>query len=1263
MDFAKDFILRLLVLLLFVDAAIFTASGQSTGNYVPNVIPPSPNAAALMKFTDVPVSPYTGTADVTVPIYTIQAKGITVPVNLAYHTGGIKLKEEASWVGLGWALNAGGAISRTIMDQDDFGTGGPLYFTTSAPQIAGDMTGYHPSQYVNETFGNYFVDFYCNYLENTTGGNQDFYNAFHLGTPAYDMEPDIYSYNFPGHSGKFIITRKGQPVLQKQENIVIQFQSGGQSFTITDDQGNKFYFNVTETCQGVGAAKPVTSWLLSKIITQQQDSVLFNYVAGGSGVNVVPDVYQYYNYSCNGGLPTTGNNAPTLYNNQTLQSIDFSNGHLQFVTDGNRSDLNGAYKLDSVLIYSKNSAGTLSYLKQNNFYYSYFNQTPPPGTDTFEYKRLKLDSVKEISGGLSLPPYSFIYNNPNPGSGSAKHSFSVDHWGYYNGAANGGYSNGTVTGTLLPTSSISFNPPILQSAGSTIFTYNGANRESNSQYTQTFSLQQITYPTGGSSVFAYQVNDYDWSNSRTGPNDMPNVVTLTIDSVINVTHHGTTSGTIDLTTIYPILQAGSGQSNLTIKVTFLYQNNYTIPNFPYENSSNKLTFSFAGTGQNLFQDVNGSTCQSGSPACSVNIPDAIVPPGVYTWSAYIDPTIDTAHTYSETHIDFQYQYLQQTYNQQVNNNYISNASGLRIQSITNYTSAGIPASEKIYSYTYSQDKTNSGTPQQYSYGRLMSFPSYARYTYNFNTATSSDCIGINLYSSSNTALTSVIQGNIVGYDQVTEASVDPVTGIDIGKTIYKYYNSSDSTYTYDGFRLPGTLNMGNSLNGMLLLKSEYANNNGVYQKVAETDNFFHTTNRSVYNSPKYQYFNTIAAKFTSGCPVDTAVTVETFTCFYPSLKSERILSDSTYDYTYDQNNPLNYVLTVNRSYYDNPLHYQVTRNNRIDSKGNSLTTFLKYPQDYLFTGQQWTGNTIIDTMIEKNMVSETIEKQDSLYYTGSQTGYVTGAQLSLYRLLANSSHTVVPDKIYKLDVQSPITNFQPFAFSGNSTSIESRYRQMASFDQFDAFNDMSQYTTTDQNPVSIIWDYTSKYPIAQVKNAVITDVAATSFEADGYGNWTAYTGTITKVTTAPFPPTGNNYYNLTTSATLSKSGLVSGNVYIVSYWSANGSYSVTGGTGSYITGKTINGWTYYEHKITSTSTTITISGTGAIDEVRLYPATALMTTYTYAPLFGMATTCDPDNKVTYNYYDVFGRLKWVKDQDGNIIKTYQYHYLGKPTIF
>jgi len=51
-----------------------------------------------------------------------------------------------------------------------------------------------------------------------------------------------------------------------------------------------------------------------------------------------------------------------------------------------------------------------------------------------------------------------------------------------------------------------------------------------------------------------------------------------------------------------------------------------------------------------------------------------------------------------------------------------------------------------------------------------------------------------------------------------------------------------------------------------------------------------------------------------------------------------------------------------------------------------------------------------------------------------------------------------------------------------------------------------------------------------------------------------------------------------------------------------------------------------------------------------------MTTYTYLPSIGLSSECDVDNRVTYYQYDGLGRLQVEKDQDGNIIKTYQYHY-------
>jgi hypothetical protein len=119
--------------------------------------------------------------------------------------------------------------------------------------------------------------------------------------------------------------------------------------------------------------------------------------------------------------------------------------------------------------------------------------------------------------------------------------------------------------------------------------------------------------------------------------------------------------------------------------------------------------------------------------------------------------------------------------------------------------------------------------------------------------------------------------------------------------------------------------------------------------------------------------------------------------------------------------------------------------------------------------------------------------------------------------------------------------------------------------------------------------------------------------------------------------------------------LSTSDTYVVSYWSKTGtSYSVTG-SASVVQGKTIRGWTYFEHTVRGT-TTVTVSGGGNIDELRLYPSTAQMTTYTYNPEVGISSQCDVGSRITYYFYDGLSRLRYVKDQDGNIIKTVEYHY-------
>jgi hypothetical protein len=91
-----------------------------------NVIPPSPNASALNRYGYIPVSQYTGVPNITIPLWEVKSKNLKIPINLSYHSGGNKVEDMGTWVGLGWVLNSGGVISRTVLGRPDESTYGFL---------------------------------------------------------------------------------------------------------------------------------------------------------------------------------------------------------------------------------------------------------------------------------------------------------------------------------------------------------------------------------------------------------------------------------------------------------------------------------------------------------------------------------------------------------------------------------------------------------------------------------------------------------------------------------------------------------------------------------------------------------------------------------------------------------------------------------------------------------------------------------------------------------------------------------------------------------------------------------------------------------------------------------------------------------------------------------------------------------------------------------------------------------------------------------
>ena len=62
----------------------------------------------------IPTDNYVGQANLTIPIYEIDLDGKKFPIALSYHTDGTRVAQEATWIGLGWTLQAGGCVVRQV---------------------------------------------------------------------------------------------------------------------------------------------------------------------------------------------------------------------------------------------------------------------------------------------------------------------------------------------------------------------------------------------------------------------------------------------------------------------------------------------------------------------------------------------------------------------------------------------------------------------------------------------------------------------------------------------------------------------------------------------------------------------------------------------------------------------------------------------------------------------------------------------------------------------------------------------------------------------------------------------------------------------------------------------------------------------------------------------------------------------------------------------------------------------------------------------
>lgn len=177
--------MKKLFLLSFTMLVSVSAWSQSSALAYPHVTVMTPEASSLARYSDIPVSYYTGVPDISIPLYTIKVDDFELPISLNYHSAGIRVDQEATCVGLGWSLSAGGRISRTAKGIDDFREYG---YDENYP--------YYKKGYYDAPDATSYMDFYE--YSGYDNGTETPAMAIHK---VIDTEPDIFYYDIPGYSG------------------------------------------------------------------------------------------------------------------------------------------------------------------------------------------------------------------------------------------------------------------------------------------------------------------------------------------------------------------------------------------------------------------------------------------------------------------------------------------------------------------------------------------------------------------------------------------------------------------------------------------------------------------------------------------------------------------------------------------------------------------------------------------------------------------------------------------------------------------------------------------------------------------------------------------------------------------------------------------------------------------------------------------------------------------------------------------------------
>lgn len=901
----------LLSLLLILPLTTFSQLNNDTGNpFSVNLVPPSPEAAALAKYADIPVSLYSGTPQVEIPLYTVKERTLTLPLALSYHASGNKVETIAPRTGLGWSLIAGGVITRTVMGwPDEHGTRGFLH-QAQLLTITDFALGYRPAE-----------------------DQYQWYDAMAEG--CMDAEPDVFFFNFAGYSGKFTFNWNGEIEIASGNNLKITplgMNPGTADFIngweVIADDGTIFIFDVIETSEVITAPDPNNvcrlgpdefdmpqSWYLREIKSANQLSwIRFDYESYYQTTESWSIETQVHNSALSPAAPSRQKLAVWLQGKH-LKRITTSSGQtvIDFYSGAQRTDVNGTvYTLGQIVVRNNRNRT----IKDWRFDYDYSTG------------RLTLRKITEWAGTLSRPPFEFVYQS---GALPDLLSFARDHWGFY---------NSNTAQTMIPATTVfRFGDP-------NPVNLSGADREPSASRVLYGLLREIKYPSGGKDILQFEPHDYSFEQNR----ELIEEVTIARNFYESAPDSGTPAGTVDTNIVEFSLPS---ETDVKVDTWFTYGMVFGSASYPItvtvRNKTTGEQLFFRSPGGTAYQDQNGNIYPEEKYLYETLLD---VPAGVYEFvvSGKVAPG-SIGQNYVSANVSYK-EGTGQFYTE------IKQGGGVRISRITRSFGNGNPDKITRYKYRITEGgvEKSSGSLLESGY-RYEDWMLYQEKLGDGGTTGSAFTTVSKFFrfSQNRTAL-GTTQGSHVGYGTVTVLQGENAEN---GKTIYKY-NSPREVVDYAHWENPyPPADSYDYRRGVLLEQNDFDKFNVLVKRLE----YNYTFHQQEVQALKVGW--ALPGAGPRGADYLNRYSLGNYTHILGYSRQVRLQET-----TYHPGNPG--TLTFAQEYlyqFNENTHKQLVNAIQRNSENDSIFTHFTYPQDY-FPG----SNAALDALRDRHAANTNIEK-------------------------------------------------------------------------------------------------------------------------------------------------------------------------------------------------------------------------------------------------------------------------------------------------